>query len=567
MPIIGIDLGTTNSLAAVWREGRAVLIPNAAGSCLTPSAVSIDEDGTVLVGQAARDRLVSCPDRSAASFKRWMGKSRQFHLADRTFTPEELSALVLRRLKEDAEAFLGEPVTEAVISVPAYFAEAQRAATKRAGALAGLRVERLINEPSAAALASRLGHEEDETLLVFDFGGGTLDISIVECFDNVISVIAVSGDDRLGGDDFDLAIAQGFCRENGLDWESVDKSAQAILLRQAEQCKRGLSQAAAVHMSVAGEHLSGSMTLTAPKLLELCAGPFSRLRAPVSRAVGDCGLPLSEISAVVPVGGSCRMPLVQQYLTELLHRPLRDSAGTDTAVALGAAIYAAIKERREELREVVLTDICPFTLGTNIIDWAAPNGRELLSPIISRNSVLPSSKQRRYVTTADGQAKMIFRIYQGEQLYAVDNTLLGQLELPIPRAPKGREGADVRFTYDINGLLEVEATVISTGERHQLLIGRPGGMDEREAQRRLRELSALKLHPRDQEENRALTARIERLFAECAPDLRPFIQQAASRFTAALESQESWKIVRERKEVSAFLDQIDTDPLDRFRDM
>lgn len=251
MAIIGIDLGTTNSLAAVWRDGRSQLIPNAAGELLTPSVVSVDEDGGVLVGRAARDRLISHPERTAARFKRFMGSSKPYTLGSRTFTPEDLSSLVLRSLREDAESFLGEPVEEAVVSVPAYFAEAQRSATKRAAALAGLRVERLVNEPSAAALAGRIGQgEEDQVCLVFDLGGGTLDVSLVERFGSVVSVTAVSGDNRLGGTDFDLAVARGFCEDCGLEFDSLTPRQRELMIRQAETCKMALTNQEMVVMSV-----------------------------------------------------------------------------------------------------------------------------------------------------------------------------------------------------------------------------------------------------------------------------------------------------------------------------
>ena len=249
MAIIGIDLGTTNSLAAVWQNGKSVLIPNELGEVLTPSAVSIGEDGLILVGKAARERAVSHPERTATAFKRDMGTGKRYDLGGREFTTEELSALVLRKLREDAEAFLGEAVEEAVVSVPAYFDDRQRSATKRAGALAGLRVERLINEPSAAALACRLeSPEEDCAFLVFDFGGGTLDVSVVDCFDNMISITAVSGDNALGGVDFDRAVAEHFCSQSGTAWKSLSAGDREILLRQAEQCKIALSTQNAVIM-------------------------------------------------------------------------------------------------------------------------------------------------------------------------------------------------------------------------------------------------------------------------------------------------------------------------------
>ncbi|MBR0281477.1 MAG: Hsp70 family protein, partial [Oscillibacter sp.] len=262
MAIIGIDLGTTNSLAAVWRNHHSELIPNAAGEYLTPSAVSVDEDGAILTGRAAKERLVSHPERSAAGFKRDMGTGRKYHLGGHVFSPEELSSFILRALREDAERYLGEPVMEAVVSVPAYFAEGQRAATKRAAALAGLRVERLINEPSAAAVAGeRLSDGEQKTALVFDFGGGTLDVSLVEMFDNVVSVAAVSGDIRLGGRDFDLAIARAFCQECGLTWNQLSARQRGNLLYQAEICKMALSGREPVLMSVMDGEISASLIL------------------------------------------------------------------------------------------------------------------------------------------------------------------------------------------------------------------------------------------------------------------------------------------------------------------
>ena len=345
MAIIGIDLGTTNSLAAVWRNGRAELIPNGAGEYLTPSAVSIDEDGTVLVGQAARDRLITHPERTAALFKRDMGTEKQFDLGGRKFTPEELSALVLRKLKEDAEAYLGEPVAEAVVSVPAYFAEAARTATKRAGALAGLTVERLVNEPSAAAVAGRIGEgDEEKTCLVFDFGGGTLDVSLVERFDNVVSVTAVSGDNRLGGRDFDKAIAQGFCEDCGIDWDSLERAQRELLLRQAEQCKIALTNQKNVLMVCAlGEGEPASLTLTNEWLIRKGAPLFKRLTAPIRRVLADSGLRAESLDELVMVGGSSRMPSVRGYIAKTLGREPAAGARPDTAIALGAGICGGMK--------------------------------------------------------------------------------------------------------------------------------------------------------------------------------------------------------------------------------
>ena len=368
MAVIGIDLGTTNSLAAVWQQGRSRLIPNALGDVLTPSAVSIDEDGTVLVGEAARQRLVSHPERSAAAFKRAMGTDQTYSLAGRTFTPEELSALVLRQLKQDAEAFLGEPVEEAVVSVPAYFNDRQRAATKRAGQLAGLRVERLVNEPSAAALSCYKPDEGEASFLVFDFGGGTLDVSVVECFDNVVNILAVSGDNALGGNDFDETIAHLFCVENGLDYRGLDRAAKAILLEQAEKCKQALTENPMAVMIVDSPGVKGALSLTGKKLVEHSQKLLERMRTPVARALRDSGLGRGELAGVIPVGGSCKMPLVRQYLAHLLgQRPKQNAqpvGGTDTAAGKVAAQDIQPVPHRHD------------AAGTGSIQVAVPPGTE-----------------------------------------------------------------------------------------------------------------------------------------------------------------------------------------------
>lgn len=557
MPIIGIDLGTTNSLAAVYKDGRCQLIPNAFGELLTPSVVSIDEDGTVLVGQAAKQRLITHPGRTAAAFKRSMGTTRQFLLDQKLFSPEELSALVLRRLKEDAEAFLGEPVEEAVVSVPAYFTDRQRAATKRAGMLAGLKVDRLINEPSAAALACYDPAEGDAAFLVYDFGGGTLDVSVVDCFENVVNILAVSGDNQLGGNDFDAAIAHMYCQQNGIERESLTPEKRAILLAQAEQCKRTLTESPMAMMVLDIPGLEGSLGLTGQKLIEGAGTLFGRMRTPLQKALKDSGITPSELKGVVPVGGSCKMPVVRQYLNHLLGRQLLDAGHPDTVVAQGAGLYAAMKAREENLRQMVLTDICPFTLGVGVHN-PSDEDNLLMSPIIERNSALPTSKVENYYTVSNGQDRLRIQVYQGDAMYCKDNLKLGELDLPVPPAPAGKEGAAVRFTYDINGILEVEAKSLSTQKTiSTVLVGRGSGMTEAEAKRRLAQLQSLKIHPRDQEENRLVLARAERLWEEALGDTRDSIAQLAQAFGEALASQEPARILRVRKRCQALLDRVE----------
>ena len=557
MALLGIDLGTSNSLAALWKEGQAQLVPNALGELLTPSAVSLDDDGSVLVGQAAKERLVSAPEQSVTGFKRFMGTDKSWTLAGRRFLPEELSALVLRKLREDAEAWLGESISEAVVSVPAYFNDSQRAATKRAGLLAGLKVERLINEPSAAALACRMHDPEgDNTAVVFDFGGGTLDVSVVESFENVISITAVCGDNRLGGSDFDHEIALRFCEKNQLFFEQLTPQERAALLRQAELCKRQLSSQKEVLLQV--PNLDGSLSLNNQQLIDLCSPLFQRMATPLRRALADSRTPLEAVDSFILAGGSCKMPVVQGFLRHLLQRELDQPLSPDTVVALGAGVYSGIKERNPAIRDLVLTDLCPFTLGTGITSGEA-NGPLRLSPIIERNSVLPTSKTQNYYTISDMQSRLIVDVYQGEERLCKDNLKLGELEVPVPARPAGEEGVAVRFTYDLNGILEVETTVLSSGETWcKVFLGQGSDMSQEEAQKRLQELAALKIHPREREENRTLLAWAERLYAETLGPERERIAAMYDRFQTVLASQEDWRIHRARPDFALFLEQMES---------
>ena len=555
MAIIGIDLGTTNSLAAVWRGGRSELIPNAAGEYLTPSVVSVDEDGSILGGAAARDRLISHPERTAAGFKRSMGSSRRYELGGKSFTAEDLSAFVLRRLREDAESYLGEVVEEAVISVPAYFAEAQRAATKRAGALAGLTVERLVNEPSAAAVAGHIGEgDQDKLCLVFDFGGGTLDVSLVERFDNVVSVTAVSGDNHLGGRDFDESIARGFCEDCGLDFDALPRQRQESLRRQAESCKMALTSRESVIMAVSDEEISASLVLTNEWLIRKSSALFQRVLAPVRKVFLDASLSAGDLDELVMVGGSSRMPAVRRYIAKALQREPAAGAQPDTAIAVGAGICAGMKARVRDLRELVLTDVCPFTLGIATLNHAEQS-RDLMSPIIERNSVLPTSKEGVYYTAYDGQKAIEVKVYQGEQRYCGDNTYLGCLEIAVPPAPRGQQSIRVRFTYDINGLLEVEVAG-KDGQQARLVL-QGSGMSEQEVAQRLKELSSLKLHPREQEGPRNLIARGQRLYAMTVGSMREQVAQILDWFQGELVSQESIRIAKACRKVDAFFDRVE----------
>jgi molecular chaperone HscC len=559
MAIIGIDLGTTNSMASVWRNGSSILIPNTFGEMMTPSAVCLNEDGTISVGKTAKERLITNPEATIASFKRFMGTDKEFILRNKRFTAPELSALVLRKLKEDAEKWLGEEVTEAVISVPAYFNEAQRAATKLAGSLAGLRVERLVNEPSAAALTCRhLNAVEDGCFMVFDLGGGTLDVSVVEGYENIVEIISVAGSNEIGGDDFDLIIAKRFCEQNKLDFNALEPVERAVILSNATRCKLSLTMSPQSFMLVEMDSLRGAMRLTNEDLAEMSGEMLAGIRRVIVRALHDCGRDPDEIARVALVGGSCNMPLIQVYIHKLLMKKFAITPSPDKTVALGLGVYTGMMGQcASDKCNILLTDICSFSLGVSTHNFLEPK-RPLMSPIIERNSTLPSSKVERYCTVCDRQKLIQMKIYQGEEKYADDNMLLDKLEISVPPAPAGDETIDVRFTYDINGLLDVEATSVSTKQKvAKELISNGYQLSEQELLQKRRELAHLKTDPLDAEENRYLVARAQRLFVEASGRLREILVLRLLGFQQVLSKKKQVAAQKERVAFAEFLDLVE----------
>ena len=545
--IIGIDLGTTNSLVSVWQDGRSRLIPNSLGEYLTPSIVSIDEEGHVYVGKIAKERLTSHPEHTAALFKRFMGTEKTYALGGREYRPEELSALVLRRLKEDAERYLGTEIKEAVISVPAYFNDMARKATKDAGALAGLHVERIVNEPSAAALACRSTGgkgqaEEDETLLVFDFGGGTLDVSLVDCFDNVVEIVSVSGDNRLGGSDFDRAVAEQFCKEHGLCFDALSPQRQNVILRRAAQAKCMLSETEQTVMTVTDGEFQGQMELTNQKLIQISMPLFHRMLVPVRAVLNDGQKERLEISKVVLAGGSCKMPTVQQYLRHFLPYGQMTVMDPDHMIAAGVGVYAGIKERREDVKDLLLTDICPFTLGVNVVNLTETDN-PIMSPVIERNSILPCCKTGYYTNVYDNQSHIAVGIFQGEAYYCNDNLKLGTINMEIFPLPAGQAQIQICFSYDINGILEVE---ISDQQMHRLkkkvLTSENLRLSEEELEQRLNELRSYKLMPPGGIRTTLVLARGERLFSQLLGDRRRQVSLAMEQLRQTLSSQNDQKI-------------------------
>ncbi len=547
MAIIGIDLGTTNSLAACWKDGSLELIPNENGEVLFPSAVGYVEGEGFLVGTAAKERLLTHPGDTVASFKCFMGTAKEYRLGGRTYTPMELSAMVLERLRRNAERVLQEEIEEAIVTVPAYFNDKQRSDTKKAAQVAGLKVERLINEPSAAALAYRMAAgEEDRTLIVFDFGGGTLDLSYVECFDNVIEIVAVAGDNHLGGDDIDKAIQAYFCRENGLAEEKLTLEELAGIRHLAEQSKCALSATGQVDMELEVGGRVCRARLTEDVLFELCMPLFGKMKELFLHLLEDADSRVSQVDDLVMVGGSSRLGVVRRFLSELLGKEPVVLDETDRVVALGAGIYAGIRRRGEEIRDMLLTDVCPFTLGIGIWNRSGQD-RNILSPMIERNSTLPASVKNRFITTSDYQREILVKIYQGEEYYVDDNAYLGEVAIEVALKPAGQAWVDVQFTYDINGILHVSVEN-EMGERRQIFLANQA-LSPEELERYAKEMEKIMLPPIEQPENQKMLARFLEYFENSTGERREQIGAMIGYVTRGLCSGRK-KAVRNAQEVA-----------------
>lgn len=559
--IVGIDLGTTNSLVAYFSPEGPKIIPNRLGKHLTPSVVSVDEDGNVYVGETAKERMSLYPDSVASTFKRSMGSDREYVLSGKRYRAEELSSLVLRALKEDAETFLGESVTEAVISVPAYFDDQRRKATKRAGELAGLVVERIISEPTAAAIAHGLYDQEGNCrFLVFDLGGGTFDVSILELFENILEVRAVAGDNYLGGEDFTRVLEKLFLKDQKLDKQDMTLKEQARLYRSAEKAKCDFKDESEVIFSFVYKEEERKSVITKRAYEEACEELFTRIREPVKRSLSDAGLSLKDIDKVVLVGGATRLSIVKEFLIKLFRKFPDTSTNPDEAVALGAAIEGAMKERHADVKEVILTDVCSFTLGTEVVveyeDGRVEDGH--FCPIIERNTVIPVSHTERLYTVRDNQEQVRVRVLQGESRFARNNLYLGELNIKVPKAPKGQEAIDVTYTYDINSLLEVQVEVVSTGEKQKMIIkGSQNTMSDEEIEKRMEDLSYLKIQPRDQEENKVVLLRAERMYEECLGDRRKRIERYLQRFEEALHGGNRDEIREAREALEEYMNEDD----------
>ncbi len=490
--VIGIDLGTTNSCVAVMEGGEAVVIPNAEGNRTTPSVVGFKKDGERIVGETAKRQAITNPDRTISSIKRHIGTSHKEKIGDESYTPQEISAMILQKLKSDAEAYLGSTVTQAVITVPAYFNDAQRQATKDAGKIAGLEVLRIVNEPTAAALAYGLDkQEQNQTILVYDLGGGTFDVSILELGDGIFEVKATSGDNRLGGDDFDQVIidwlANEFKKEHGVDL-SKDKAAVQRLKDAAEKAKKELSGVLTTTISLpfitvvdgVPQHLE--LSLTRAKFEELSAQLVERTLGPTRQALKDADLSPTQIDKVVLVGGSTRIPAVQDAIKKLIGKEPHKGVNPDEVVALGAAIQAGVLTG--DVKDVVLLDVTPLSLG---IETAGG----VFTKMIDRNTTIPTSKSQIYSTYADMQTSVEIHVLQGERSMAADNKTLGRFMLSdIPPAPRGVPQIEVTFDIDANGIVNVSALDKGTGKSQKITITSSGGLSDAEIDRMMKDAEA-----------------------------------------------------------------------------
>lgn len=567
MTILGVDLGTTNSLAVVYKEGKPVRIPNAYGEYVTASAVSI-LDGKIVVGKLAKERLITHPECSASLFKRNMGSDVTYTLDRKEYDSATLSSFVVKQLIEDAQNYLHESIDEVVISVPAYFNARQRQDTKRIGELLGIKVERLINEPSAAAIACHMD-DEYETFVVFDFGGGTLDVSVVDCFENVISINAISGNNHLGGTDFDRAMAEYFCLKNGLDYNTLVSSFQQSILCACEKAKIKLSTQNVVEVSLVHLNKNYSCVFDENVLFNITHSLLESCKNVIGKAVKDSGFSASELDSLILVGGSSQMPVLQHYLSDALNIPVLKEEHMDSLVVLGLGKYIGIKQRDENIKDVVVTDICPFSLSTSTYNEQNPD-LELSTVLIPKNSVLPTSKKMTLRTVHKGQTKVNISVFQGQAMYAKENLFLGQAFIHVPRNMHDYESFDLIYSYDINSMLYVEAIVHSTKEHYIFRVSKGDVLEKVDASVRLDSIKEVSLGLYQNNEVDALLARIERIYQEVDEETQDYLMKLHTEFTKDMESLINNIQKRKRliNQVSRILDQIEesqnVDQLDIF---
>ena len=545
--VIGIDLGTTNSCVAVYEGGEPIVIPNPEGARTTPSVVAFSKTGERMVGQVAKRQAVTNPDRTVSSIKREMGTSYKVEIDGKQYTPQEISAMILQKLKADAEAYLGSKVTEAVITVPAYFTDAQRQATKDAGKIAGLDVKRIINEPTAAALAYGMDKEAEQKIMIFDLGGGTFDVSILEISDGVFEVLATAGNNRLGGDDFDARImnwiADTFKSESGIDLRA-DKMAMQRLKEAAEKAKIELSGVASTNINLpfitadanGPKHLD--VTITRAKFEELTADLVQATITPMEKALKDAGLTYNDISKIILVGGSTRIPAVQAAVKRVTGKEPFKGINPDECVAIGAAIQGGVLGG--EVKDVLLLDVTPLSLGLE-------TEGHIFTRLIDRNTTIPTSKSQVFSTAADGQTTVEINVLQGERQMAYDNKSLGRFQLTgIAPAPRGVPQIEVTFSIDANGIVNVSAKDKATGNEQKITITASSNLTEEEINQRVKEAEQYAEQDKKRKEEVETLNHADSMIYEMEKQLRENGDKLSAEDKATVESEiANFKKVRE----------------------
>ena len=567
--MIGIDLGTTNSLATyIDDNGEIQFIKNEYGNILIPSVVGIDENDDIIVGELAKERRMMNAGETASNFKRRMGTDAKIKVKNRTFDAQMLSSFVLKHLKENAEKQLNEKINRAIISVPAYFNDKQRRDTKMAAELAGLTVERLINEPTAAALS--LGSNilnQNLKFIVLDLGGGTFDVTLLETFEDIMEVLSISGDTMLGGEDFTTKICEIFLKNIKLSIADLSRDERTKLYTKADRAKKLISlKNVEIEMEIKGKKYKSE--ITQENFRETVKPLLVKMKVAIDKALQDGNTDAREIEKVILVGGAVKLGIIEEFVEKYFHKMRGEkiyfnnddfiennklvsiAADPDTVVAYGVGIAVGMKERNKVFKERILTDVCPFTLGTEIV------GRRF-APIIPRNTTVPTSRSEYFYTIEDYQSQVTVGIYQGESLNIDDNLFLGEFLLDVPQNLAGKEAINVRFTYDINGILEVEATVVSTGLKKSKLIVN-GDLSEEEKNEKIKMLEEIKIQSENKNKDKLLLERANRIYAEIVnTEIRNHISEYLENYQKIVVTGDRICIQKTKKSFSEFLDKID----------
>lgn len=560
--ILGIDLGTTNSLAAVYKDGVPVIIKSRVGKKQIPSVVSVDENGFFYAGDVAKERMETYPKDTVSVFKRDMGTDKTFLIGGKELKAEELSAIVLRNIKKDAEHFLGEKVEEAVISVPAFFSNPQRKAVLRAGELAGFNVRQIINEPTAAAMAYSINEmetsmgEEEKVLMVLDLGGGTFDISVIEVNGNIIEVVSVCGNNQLGGEDFTNRLIELFLENNNIQ-DKLSEKEEKLLWRQAENAKRMLSpeQNGKMNCVIGGKQYS--YEITESEYEEACFGLLEQIRKLSIQAVKDSKYNPEDISEILMVGGGMRLSVVQNMITKMLGREITYKINPDEAVVSGAALQGCLLEKNNMVKDIIMTDICPYELFDVATCSTSFDIYVCKQVMFQRNTTIPAKRKRNYNGICVLGSRLYVDLFQSTGKYFDKEILLGEMSLIVPETESGRFSYDYTIICDINGIIKMEAYIHENDYRKELILQNKNcELTMEEAKKRMEELDYLKSGPLEDEENKLIYARAERLYEECSESERNIISDYLTEFESAMKNEDEEEIFNTRKQLEQFLNRL-----------